>query len=145
MLGARATCLMPCSCAESYDCAWILTPSLCLFLQAALQTPDSRDSRRDSASYPMTVSKLRITEGFGGAGDGKNEMPDAFDGGGLVGAAVATPAARRFGLQMSPPNAAAREVCVQCCDCHLGAPEMTITRSTWHLTMLLGCRLLAHF
>jgi hypothetical protein len=38
------------------------------------------------------------------------KMPEAFDGGGLCDAAAATPAASRFGMQMSPHNAAARQV-----------------------------------
>ena len=38
------------------------------------------------------------------------KMPEAFDGGGLCDAAAATPAAGRFGMQMSPHNAATREV-----------------------------------
>jgi hypothetical protein len=46
------------------------------------------------------------------------KMPEAFDGGGLSDAAAATPAASRFGMQMSPHNVAARQVspvrCVRC-------------------------------
>jgi len=90
------------------------TRSSILILQAVQETPGS-GSRRDSCPYPMTVSKLRIMEG--GANGDDIEMPAAFDGGGLGAAAAATPAARRFGLQMSPPNAAARQVCLFCLLC----------------------------
>lgn len=56
-------------------------------------------------------------------------MPEAFDGGGLGDAAAATPAASRFGMQMSPHNAAARQVgprhCVLCWANKLQPPPLT--------------------
>lgn len=79
-------------------------------------TPSSSSSAVASArthawsSCNLYIKAQHFTSQHDG-NDGAGELPEAFDGGGLGVAAAATPAASPFGLQMSPPNAAARKVC----------------------------------
>ena len=79
----------------------------------------SRHVNDNNANYNMRqhshpgITRMRLMAGMLLLHIGK--MPEAFDGGGLGDAAAATPAASRFGMQMSPHNAAARQVSPICC------------------------------